>query len=78
MQQAMEYVSSQLLTGQCNKVHIITYHIDKGIYKKTKNKRSIFNQIRHIKETGNKMISLSIELPPVNKIGDIVKNPAPC
>ena len=71
----MEAVSSQKLSGKCNKVKVIIpcryksiliINLQKYIY--------LFNQIKHIQAIYNKFISLQTKLPTPDNIGDIAKN----
>ena len=76
VQQVLEATSSQKRTGKRNKVHVITSRRDNNIViKNLQENRSTFNQIRHIEETGNKLISPPIKSPTPDHIGDVVKIP---
>ena len=54
---------------------IIARRDNNGIRKNTQGNRSIFNQIRHIYETCNKLISIAKKTPTPYHIGDIVNIP---
>ena len=59
-QQVLGAIKIQQLTGKYNRVHVNTSHIYKNIVRKNiQENRSILNQIRHMKEIGNKIISFS-------------------
>ena len=67
-------ISSQKLTGKCNKVHEVTACRNKEIIRKfnIQEDRCIFNQIRHRKENGNKLTILPTKPPTQYHIGDII------
>ena len=51
----METISSQHITGRCNRIHVIASCRDDNILRnKLKYNRSIFNQMIHIQEIGVK------------------------
>ena len=75
-QQVLESISSQQLTGKCNRVHIITSRRENDIIiTNLQENICIFNQIRHIKAIGNKLISLPTKPPTPDNIGDVVNSP---
>ena len=53
---------------------IITRRDNNGVRKNTQGNISIFNKIRHIYETCNKLISIAKKTPTPYHIGDIVKS----
>ena len=60
----LEATSSQQITGIFNKVHVVTDCRDKNIIRTNlQENRCIFNQIIHIQEIGNKVISLPTKPP---------------
>ena len=72
----MEYILSQQHIGRCNMTQLTTYLIDKNILRtNAQEKISIFNKIRHIKEVGNKLISLPKKPQTPDHIGDLINNP---
>ena len=74
--QVQEAISSQKLTVKYNRVHIMNAHRDKYIIiTNIQENRCIFNQTRHIQETGNKIIILPTEPTTSDHIGDVVKSP---
>ena len=71
-----ESISSQQLTGKCNKLHVITARRDKNVVRTNlQENRCIFNQIGHIQAIGEKMISLSKKPATPYHIGYSVKSP---
>ena len=57
-------------------INVIIACRDNNILQKTiQEKRSIFNQIRHIQAIWNKLINLPGKTPTPDHIGDIVKSP---
>ena len=61
---------------KCNRVHLIKACRDEEIIRTNlQENRCIFNQIRHIKAIGNKLISLPKKPPTLDNIIDVVKSP---
>ena len=76
VQQVIEVISSQQLTGKFNMIHVITSRRDKEIIRTNiQEKRCIFNQIRHIQDIGKTLISLPTKPPTPDYIGDLFKSP---
>ena len=75
-QQVLEAISNNQLTGKFNKVHAITACRDKNIIRThIQENICIFNQIRHIQDIGNKLISHPTKTLTPGHIGDVVKIP---
>ena len=66
----MEAISSKHLRGRFNKNQVITYHRDNN-----QENISIFNQIRHVQETMNKLIGPTKKPATPDNIGGVVKSP---
>ena len=76
LQQVVESISSQKLTRKCNNVHVITSCRDKNTPRTNlQENRSIFNQIRHIQEIGETLISLPTKPSTPYHIGYVVNIP---
>ena len=76
MQQVVQDLSSQQLTGKCNKIQDIKALRDKSILITNLQEHiPIFNQIRHIHTIGNKLVILPTNPPTPYDIGGIVKSP---
>ena len=70
----MEAISSQQLTGKCNRTHIITANREKRFLQKyIQETRSILNQIIKIQSKGNGLVSLPTKSSIPHHIGNVVK-----
>ena len=75
-QKCVEAISSQQLTGTCNRLNVIKACRDKDIIMTNlQENRRIFNKIRHITAIGNKLISLPTKPPIQDHIGYVFKIP---
>ena len=75
-QKVLEVISSQKLTGKCNRVNVITTHRDKDIIRTNlQENRCIFNPIRHIQAIGKNIISLPTKPPTPDHIVYVVNIP---
>ena len=76
VQQVLETISGQKLTGKFKILNVIPALIDKDIIRTNiQENRCIFNQIIHIQAIGNKLTSLHTKPSTPDHIGDIVKSP---
>ena len=70
----MEDISSKKFTVKCIRIQVITPRRDKNILRRNIEENIYtLNQIRHIKETGKKIIRLPTKNPTPDQIGDIFK-----
>ena len=76
VQHVLETISSQQLTGECNRLHIIVDCRDKNILRKNlQENRSTFNKIRNMQSIVNKLITLPTKPTTTDRIGDIIQIP---
>ena len=76
VQQVLESISGQQLTGKCNKVHVITNRRDKDIVGTNLQENIfMFNKIRNTQEIQNNLISLPKRTPAPDHIGYLIKSP---
>ena len=76
VQQCLEAISSQKLIGKCNRVNAINACRYKDIIRNNLQENIfILNQIKHINEIGNKLISLPKKHPTPDYIGDLLNSP---